>query len=70
MRILVTVSFLLAIVSSFFAGAVVGKLAEADRIQSTCESEDVKTVINGQTYLCLTRAQLLQLIKSAKEKQA
>lgn len=44
------IAIILAAVVAFFAGA----LANAERIQSTCESDDRPLIIRGTEYVCLS----------------
>lgn len=44
-------TMLLLIAAAFYAGSSF----RADRIQTTCESDDKPTVINGSEYVCLSQ---------------
>ena len=44
-------TMLLLIAAAFYAGASF----RADRIQTTCESDDRPTLINGTEYVCLSQ---------------
>lgn len=46
--------------------SVLGAEKEASRIQTSCESDTEATVINGQTYLCLSQRQLELMKQQAR----
>lgn len=56
---------------SLLAGAVYGGMRyEATKIQQTCEDDSAGTVLNGQTYVCITLEQATELHKRLKERGA
>lgn len=63
MRTILTM--LLLIAAAFWAGTSY----KADRIATTCESDDTPTVINGREYLCLS-ARHLQMMREQRQGSA
>lgn len=59
------------LIVALMIGAVYGGIRyEATTIQRSCEDEDAGTILNGQTYVCLTLEQATVLRKRLHERGA
>lgn len=56
--------------ATLIAAFFVGESHEATRIQRTCEADDGTTVINGQTYLCLSQRQIDNMRRQHEQRGA
>jgi hypothetical protein len=66
MRILIFVAILAMDALCFRAGMVEERLA----IKATCDSDDLPTVIDGTTYICLSPAQAAAMQRALQQRGA